>query len=145
MSTFNQGGRFVDEKPSTFTNHPLFKQEVVLVKSKPVEDVDAILLSFKTVLMNKRSEYDNKKKEVEQCKQDLNALRHKINDFYTEFNNTFSDQCRTQNDCCICLTSLADLTIKPCGHTVCSTCIVKIKKCPICDNEIIETQKIYYN
>ena len=49
----------------------------------------------------------------------------------------------SQSECNVCMDKKKNIVLIPCGHTICETCVVKIKKCHICQMLIKQIQRFY--
>lgn len=48
--------------------------------------------------------------------------------------------------CAVCLESMCDTFLDPCGHTVCEDCSIRIdKKCPYCRGTIFKSRKMIFS
>ena len=111
------------------------------------ENIDECLMKIDKELMDYIIEYFNKENLKEKVKiykgniREINSLKEYLN----KINGiSFVPYCQ------ICMTSIIDTVIIPCGHTFCNDCLgknedVDIKKCFICREEITKTTKLFIN
>lgn len=111
------------------------------------ENIDACMMKIDKELMNYIIEYFNKenlKEKVKTYKANIKEI-NSLKDYLNKINGiSFVPYCQ------ICMTSIVDTVIIPCGHTFCNDCLgknedVEIKKCFICREEITKTTKLFIN
>lgn len=111
------------------------------------ENIDKYLIKIDNELTDYIIDYFNKedlKDKVKTYKANIKEI-NSLKDYLNKINGiSFVPYCQ------ICMTSIIDTVVIPCGHTFCNDCLdknedIEIKKCFICREEITKTTKLFIN
>lgn len=128
----------------------LLKKRDVIVQVQPDVEVShtggSTLQSRTTSTIHRRvplrrSESSVSKEEVDKhsLKED-ELLRERLSRLHSELSEE-----KDKNLCVVCLDRKREILLNPCKHyCLCITCVISIHRCPVCNQKISTTEKIYH-
>lgn len=121
--------------------------EIINKNLNNFNEIDKHLDNINKELMNymlKYFEKENLKEKIKNYKNNITEINI-IKKYLNKLNGlTFVPYCQ------ICMTTIIDRVVIPCGHTFCNTCLLKnedleIKRCFICRDDIHNVNKLFIN